>query len=83
MHELWGVPTYRRQNKFLTVAGIPDLVQRLNDDDPKKALLMERIEALRVKYDELSHHYHSSKPSTNTNNDQDEMGGGGAKIPFA
>jgi hypothetical protein len=85
MHELWGVPTYRRQNKFLTVAGIPDLVQRLNDDgdEPKKALLMERIEALRVKYDKLSHHYHSSKDKPSTNNDQEEGGGGGAKIPFA
>eukprot|EP00978_Attheya_sp_CCMP212_P007668 scaffold17789_cov34-Attheya_sp.AAC.3 len=47
---------------------------------------MERIEALRVKYDELSHHYHSykDKPSTNNNIDQDDnAGGGGAKIPFA
>jgi hypothetical protein len=65
----------------LTVAGIPDLVQRLNEDDdePKKALLLERIEALRVKYDKMSHAYHSSKPKPTEHQEVR----GGAKIPFA
>ena len=73
MHELWGVPTYRKQNKYLSTACIIDLVQSLpdhhydnNDNDEKKELL-QTIDRLISKYDILSKKYHTEK-ADNVNN---------------
>jgi tRNA(Arg) A34 adenosine deaminase TadA len=66
MHELWGVPTYRRRNKFVSTASIPQLVKELSDDDPDKAILQKQIDELTERYKELAHQYHTEKPESST-----------------
>ena len=66
MHELWGVPTYRRRNKFLSTASIPDLVEALPDDDPDKVQFQQQIDALVDRYTVLAQQYHSEKLETGT-----------------
>jgi hypothetical protein len=69
MHELWGVTSYRRRNKFLSTAGIPALVQQLEPEE--RGPLEERIAAVTEQYDRLAKQYHTEKQ---------EKGGG--KIVF-
>lgn len=66
MHELWGVPTYRQRNKFLTTASIPDLVKALPDDDPDKDQFQQRMAALVDRYGVLANQYHRDKPECGT-----------------
>ena len=61
MHELWGVTTYRKANKYLSSACLMDLVAALPDDHEVKAELVATQERLLVTYDALAHQYHSEK----------------------
>lgn len=63
MHELWGVSSYRRRNKFLSVASIEILINELDDETEhtEKAALKARIETLYERYDELAKKYHKEK----------------------
>lgn len=67
MHELWGVSTYRKQNKYLSTACIMELVEGLDDADEKKASLLLIQQQLIEEYDKLSNQYHTEK-LTNANN---------------
>ena len=66
MHELWGVATYRKQNKYLSTVCIMDLIDELPDGE-EKAELQATSKRLMDTYDKLSNQYHSEK-SQNTNN---------------
>ena len=66
MHELWGVPSYRRRNQFLSTASIPHLVEAMSDDDPDKHLFQKKIDVLTAKYKELADQYHTTKPESST-----------------
>jgi len=61
MHELWGVTTYRKENKYLSSACLMDLVAALPDDHVDKAELVATQERLLATYDTLAHQYHSEK----------------------
>lgn len=67
MHELWGVNTYRKQNKYLSSACIMDLVDGVSDDDPLKAQLLEQQQRLLQKYDVLANKYHTEKVHNKNN----------------
>lgn len=60
MHELWGVPTYRKQSKFCSTACIMDMVDELPDSDEKTSL-KERVDKLVSMYEEISDFYHTEK----------------------
>lgn len=66
MHELWGVNSYRKQNKFLSTTCIMDLIDGLEDGKEKEELKMMKDELIQA-YDELSQKYHKEKLS-NTDN---------------
>ena len=66
MHELWGVPTYRQRNKFLTASSIPALIKALPDDDPDKAQFRARMGVLVDRYNVLANQYHNEKPESST-----------------
>jgi tRNA(Arg) A34 adenosine deaminase TadA len=67
MHELWGVNTYRKRNKYLASASILELIEGLENSDDKKQELQETSKRLIERYEALSNKYHSEKAS-NTNN---------------
>ena len=67
MHELWGVSTYRKQNKFCTTACIMTLVQDLPDDEPLKPTLQATVARLMDKYEKMSNQYHTEKSSNDCN----------------
>jgi tRNA(Arg) A34 adenosine deaminase TadA len=60
MHELWGVNSYRKQNKFLSTACIMDLIDNLEDGKEKEELTIMRDDLIQA-YDELSKKYHEEK----------------------
>lgn len=66
MHELWGVSTYRKQNKYVSTACLMDLIGNLDDGKEKKELVEIQDRLIKV-YDTLSEKYHSEKKE-NPNN---------------
>ncbi|CAB9506724.1 Cytidine and deoxycytidylate deaminase zinc-binding region [Seminavis robusta] len=66
MHELWGVNTYRKRNKYMSTICLIDLVKGLEDSDDKKEL-EATVERLLASYDTLSNKYHTEK-SNNADN---------------
>jgi hypothetical protein len=58
MHELWGVTSYRKRNKFLSTASILDLAKELPDNQD----LLNRIAKLTERYQVLAQQYHREKP---------------------
>lgn len=66
MHELWGVPTYRKQNRYISTACIMELVEALPEGDEKQELLNLQNE-LTAEYDKLSNKYHSEKADNKAN----------------
>jgi tRNA(Arg) A34 adenosine deaminase TadA len=55
MHELWGVNTYRKQNKYLTSVCLLDCIAALDDDDDiAKTELQQMAAALMAEYDQVS-----------------------------
>jgi tRNA(Arg) A34 adenosine deaminase TadA len=77
MHELWGVPTYRKRNQFVSTASIVDLVDALDNNKEKEELKI-RLERLFRRYNTLSKQYHSEKKT----NSHDGARGGDSKIVF-
>lgn len=67
MHELWGVDSYRKENKFCKTACLIDLIQDL-DDSKKKEELLEMAEKLKAAYNQLSKRYHNEKKDNVNNN---------------
>jgi len=67
MHELWGVATYRKQNKFCTTSCLMELVDELSEEEPKKKVLQAIIQRLMVSYDDLSKQYHTEKANNEEN----------------
>ena len=61
MHELWGVPSYRKQNKFCSASCLFDLVADLSDDEPLKDEAQATLSRLISAYDQLSKKYHAEK----------------------
>ena len=53
MHELWGVNSYRKQNKFLSTACIMDLIDNLGDGKEKEESKAMKDDIIKS-YDELS-----------------------------
>ena len=66
MHELWGVSTYRKQNKYLSTICIMDLINELPEGNEKNELQQTSKRLMEI-YDKLSNQYHTEK-SQNTNN---------------
>ena len=67
MHELWGVNSYRKQNKYVSTECLMDLIANLDDSVPEKEELRSLQEELIGIYDKLSCKYHSEK-ANNTDN---------------
>lgn len=67
MHELWGVASYRKINKYCATAGIIDMIDALPDDSPEKVSLQQLAKEINTAYETLSQQYHSEK-ANNTNN---------------
>jgi tRNA(Arg) A34 adenosine deaminase TadA len=67
MHELWGVNSYRKRNKYFSSACLIDLIEELNESVPEKKELQETVARLIETYDTLSQKYHTEKAS-NPNN---------------
>jgi tRNA(Arg) A34 adenosine deaminase TadA len=67
MHELWGVSTYRKQNKYCSTTCLMDLVQELSDEDPLKQKLQATLARLVAVYDALSNQYHTEKADNTSN----------------
>ena len=61
MHELWGVTTYRKRNKYLSTISLMDLVEDMPDDEKEKKELQETVQRLLDAYDALSNKYHEEK----------------------
>ena len=66
MHELWGVASYRKQNKYCSTACLMELIENLKDGEEKNELMEIQDRLINV-YDSLSEKYHSEK-TTNKNN---------------
>lgn len=66
MHELWGVASYRKQNKYCSTACLMELIESLKDGEEKNELMKIQDRLINV-YDSLSEKYHSEK-KTNKNN---------------
>jgi tRNA(Arg) A34 adenosine deaminase TadA len=60
MHELWGVNTYRKQNKYLSTSSIMEAIKVL-PDSPIKTECIELQNKLIKEYDRLSNKYHTEK----------------------
>jgi tRNA(Arg) A34 adenosine deaminase TadA len=54
MHELWGVHTYRKRNKFLTSVCLLDCIHALPDDNDEKTALQQQVATLVIEYDQIS-----------------------------
>lgn len=66
MHELWGVNSYRKRNKYFTSAWITDLVDNL-EDGTDKTEFQATVARLTEEYNNLANKYHSDK-AANPNN---------------
>lgn len=66
MHELWGVNTYRKRNKYFASACIQDVIEALEDGDTKTALQSQSALLLR-RYNELANTYHTEKVNNKNN----------------
>ena len=60
MHELWGVESYRKQNKYISTACIMDLIDAMEEGSEKTALLEQQNRLLQI-YEDLSKKYHTEK----------------------
>ncbi len=71
MHELWGVESYQRENKFSKAACLMDLIEELEESDDETKLLKnackEKMIKLKILYDELSSKYHAEKANNADN----------------
>ena len=66
MHELWGVNSYRKQNKYFASACIQKIIEDMEESGEKKDL-QEQAERLLLRYNELSQKYHKEKTDNKRN----------------
>ncbi|VEU37050.1 unnamed protein product [Pseudo-nitzschia multistriata] len=66
MHELWGVNTYRKQNKYLSTCSIMQAIKELPESDIKTECL-ELQRKLIKEYERLSAKYHTNKVDNEDN----------------
>ena len=66
MHELWGVSTYRKQNRYVSTACIMDLIDELPESQDKEKLLETQSRLCDI-YASLSNLYHTEKLSNADN----------------
>ena len=66
MHELWGVNSYRKQNKYFASACIQKIIEDMEKSGEKKDL-QEQAERLLLRYNELSQKYHKEKTDNKRN----------------
>lgn len=66
-HELWGVNSYRKRNKYFASACLMDLIEDLDETVPEKKELQATVQRLIAAYDKLSNKYHTEK-AENPNN---------------
>lgn len=66
MHELWGVTSYRKNNKYLSTGCIMEMIAAMEEGEDKR-LLIELQNKLLERYDKLSIKYHSEKASNENN----------------
>jgi len=66
MHELWGVTSYRKQNKYISTACIMEMIAAMEEGEEKR-LLTELQNKLLERYNKLSMKYHSEKASNENN----------------
>ena len=60
MHELWGVQSYRKRNKFCATACIMDLISAEQNEDLRREL-EKTCERLTQMYNDISNTYHENK----------------------
>ena len=60
MHELWGVQSYRRRNKFCATACIMDLIREVQNEKAKREL-ENTCDRLTKMYKDISNKYHENK----------------------
>jgi len=60
MHELWGVNSYRKRNKYFASACIQEMVASLDEGEEKRNS-QKQAERLLSRYNELSSKYHKEK----------------------
>jgi tRNA(Arg) A34 adenosine deaminase TadA len=69
MHELWGVNSYRKRNKYISTVCIMDLIDELDETSvPEKKELQATVQRLIAAYDALSNKYHTEKSANPQNN---------------
>ena len=62
MHELWGVESYRKVNKYFASASLLKLIDELPDTDlDAKASLVAKSNKLLEMYNSMSDQYHKEK----------------------
>jgi len=66
MHELWGVDSYRKQNRYCSTACIMDLIKELPDSEEKHNL-MKTQDRLTEIYASLADMYHEEKGANEKN----------------
>ncbi|KAL3923714.1 MAG: hypothetical protein SGILL_001492 [Bacillariaceae sp.] len=66
MHELWGVNSYRKQNKYMSTGCIMDMIAELPEGDTK-TVLVDLQNKLLDDYDKLANKYHSEKAANENN----------------
>ena len=66
MHELWGVASYRRRNKYFASACLQDLIEELEEGDAKTKL-KGQSERLLGAYNAVSDQYHREKAGNENN----------------
>jgi len=66
MHELWGVSSYRKQNRYISTACLIDLIDQL-EESKEKSKLLEMQNRLCDSYASLSNQYHEEKVSNADN----------------
>ena len=66
MHELWGVNSYRKQNKYLSCSNIMDAIKELPESDIKTECVTLQ-EKLIKEYERLSNKYHTDKVNNEDN----------------
>jgi tRNA(Arg) A34 adenosine deaminase TadA len=67
MHELWGVNSYRKCNKYISTVCIMDLIEELDESVPAKKELQDTVKRLLEAYDVLSNKYHTEKSANPKN----------------
>ena len=66
MHELWGVNTYRKRNKYFASACIQEAIEALEEGTTKEGLQKQSADLL-SRYNVLADKYHAEKADNKSN----------------